>query len=53
MRRSMVHGLWSMVRIAESPLRVAHPFEVRDAIVVLGAPLRRDGSLSRALRERV
>jgi uncharacterized SAM-binding protein YcdF (DUF218 family) len=41
------------MRAVEAPLRVVHPFEVRDAIVVLGAPVRRDGGLSRVLRERV
>ena len=43
----------SLAKILEAPLRVAHPFEPLDAIVVLGAPLARDGSLTAALKGRV
>lgn len=42
-----------VLSLLEWPLRIEHPFEVRDAIVVLGAPVRRDGRLSRVLAERV
>lgn len=39
--------------LLERPLHVADAFEPLDAIVVLGAPLARDGTLTMALRERV
>lgn len=39
--------------LLEAPLVVADPFEVRDAIVVLGAPLARDGGTTRVLDERI
>jgi uncharacterized SAM-binding protein YcdF (DUF218 family) len=46
-----------LVRIATAPLVVAHESRgeggVADAAVVLGAPLRRDGSLSEVVAERV
>lgn len=46
--------IWSpLARLLELPLRVGHPIAPLDAIVVLGAPLRADGGLTRALAERV
>ena len=39
-------------RVLERPLRVREPFTPLDAIVVLGAPLAHDGSLTRILAER-
>jgi len=51
-------ALWSNLRVRirsllERPLRVAHAFQPLEAIVVLGAPVHRDGGLSRVLAERV
>lgn len=42
-----------VTNVLERPLRVADPFEVLDAIVVLGAPLTPSGQLSTILEERV
>jgi len=46
----ILHGL---ARALGAPLRVRDPLETLDAIVVLGAPLRPDGSLSDVLAERI
>ncbi len=45
--------LHRVATLLERPLHVAHPLETLDAIVVLGAPLARGGTLRSALRERV
>jgi len=45
-----------LARVLETPLTVKHALEPNaplDAIVVLGAPLRRSGALSQILRERI
>jgi uncharacterized SAM-binding protein YcdF (DUF218 family) len=42
-----------IARLLERPLEIREPFGVRDAIVVLGAPLGPDGALSPILAERV
>src|SRR5262249_46631299 len=42
-----------IARLLERPLEIHEPFAVRDAIVVLGAPLGPDGALSPAVLERV
>ena len=42
-----------IARVLEAPLVVSHPFEPLDAIVVLGAPLSRDGRTSAVLDERI
>ncbi len=42
-----------LARALEAPLTVKHPLEPLDAIVVLGAPLRRSGALSQILKERI
>jgi uncharacterized SAM-binding protein YcdF (DUF218 family) len=51
----MVHAVVAnaIARILEIPLMRSEPFARRDAIVVLGALLRSDGSPSRALEERI
>ena len=45
--------MFDLVRLLERPLVVAHAFERLDAIVVLGAPLRRDGAPTAVLAERI
>lgn len=42
-----------IARLLERPLELREPFAVRDAIVVLGAPLDAGGALSPVVRERV
>lgn len=42
-----------LARLLERPLEIREPFAVRDAIVVLGAPLGPDGTLSPIVLERV
>jgi uncharacterized SAM-binding protein YcdF (DUF218 family) len=42
-----------VARVLEGPLVVRDELEPADAIVVLGAPLRPDGSISRILEERI
>jgi uncharacterized SAM-binding protein YcdF (DUF218 family) len=42
-----------LARALEAPLTVKHPLEPLDAIVVLGAPLRRSGAMSQILQERI
>lgn len=42
-----------LARALEAPLKVDHPLEPADALVVLGAPLHPSGALSRILEERV
>ena len=42
-----------LARLLERPLEIREPFAVRDAIVVLGAPLGTDGALSPIAFERV
>jgi uncharacterized SAM-binding protein YcdF (DUF218 family) len=42
-----------VARVLEIPLRVSHVLEPLDAIVVLGAPLRRSGALSPIVAERI
>jgi uncharacterized SAM-binding protein YcdF (DUF218 family) len=42
-----------LARVLEAPLVVRDPIETLDAIVVLGAPLTRDGRLTPVLEERV
>ena len=42
-----------IARLLERPLEIREPFAVRDAIVVLGAPLGPDGALSPIVFERV
>ena len=42
-----------LARLLERPLEIHEPFAVRDAIVVLGAPLGPDGTLSPIVLERV
>jgi uncharacterized SAM-binding protein YcdF (DUF218 family) len=42
-----------IARLLERPLEIREPFAVRDAIVVLGAPLGPDGALSPIVLERV
>lgn len=43
----------TLARALEAPLTIKHPLEPLDAIVVLGAPLRRSGALSQILNERI
>lgn len=42
-----------LARALEAPLTVKHPLEPLDAIIVLGAPLRRSGAMSQILEERI
>lgn len=42
-----------LARALELPLTVKHELEPLDAIIVLGAPLRRSGALSQILKERI
>lgn len=42
-----------VAKVLEAPLRISHPLETLDAIVVLGAPLRRSGKLSPIIAERI
>ena len=51
----MVHAVVAnaIATLLEAPLVRPEPFARRDAIVILGAPLRPDGSMSAVLAERV
>ena len=50
---NVVETIGSITRVLERPLVVGDSFTRCDAIVILGAPLASDGSLSRSVRERV